>query len=96
MAQRKRRDIDKALQKKGFKKSENDHSYYIYHDLSGRKTTKRTKLSHGTQHKDIDDSLLTVMARQIKLPKKKFLELVDCTLDQKGYEKLLGSQRQAT
>lgn len=85
---RERRDIDASLQRKGFKRDEGDHHYYIYHNLAGRKTIKKTKISMGTSHKTIGDPLLAQMARQIGVTKQRFLELVDCTLDQAGYEAL--------
>lgn len=84
---RDRKDIDAALQRKGFVHEDGDHHYYVYHNLSGKKTIKKTKMSRGTKHKTIGDNLLGQMARQLGLTKASFLELVDCTLDQKGYEK---------
>lgn len=84
---RARDDIDAALQRKGFRKDEGDHHYYIYWNLSGKKTIKKTKMSHGSSYKTIGDPLLGAMARQVGLTKKSFLELVDCTLDQAEYEK---------
>lgn len=86
---RDRRDIDTALQRKGFQRSDNDHHYYIYHTLAGKKTMKKTKMSMGTSHRTISDNLLGEMARQVGVPKGKFLELVDCTLDQSGYEAIV-------
>ncbi|MDI7775308.1 hypothetical protein [Asticcacaulis sp. EMRT-3] len=83
---RERADIEAALLRKGFYKDDRDHHYYIYTNLEGKKTTKRTKMSHGSSYKTIGDSLLGQMAKQVGLTKGKFLELVDCTLDQKGYE----------
>lgn len=88
---RDRDDIDAALCRKGFKRDERDHHYYIYWNLDGKKTTKRTKMSHGSSHKTVGDPLLGVMARQIGLTKRQFLELVDCTLTQKGYEGVIYS-----
>jgi len=44
-------------------------------------------MSHGSSYKTIGDPLLGTMAKQVGLTKKSFLELVDCTLDQTGYEK---------
>ncbi|WP_439492304.1 hypothetical protein [Bosea sp. (in: a-proteobacteria)] len=84
---RARDDIDAALLRKGFRKDEGDHHYYIYWNLSGKKTIKKTKMSHGSSYKTIGDPLLGAMAKQVGLTKKSFLELVDCTLDQTGYEK---------
>jgi hypothetical protein len=85
---RDRKDIDASLQRKGFKRDDGDHHYYIYHNLAGQKTIKKTKISMGTSHKTIGDPLLGQMARQIGVTKSNFLELVDCTLDQVGYEAL--------
>jgi hypothetical protein len=81
--------IDAALLRKGFSKDETHHHQYIYHNIAGQKTTKRTRMSHGTSHKTIGDPLLGQMARQLGVVKKQFLELVDCTLDQQGYETLI-------
>lgn len=78
--------IDAALQRKGFQKDIGDHHYYIYWNLAGQKTMKKTKMSHGSSHKTIGDPLLGTMARQVGLTKKSFLELVDCSLDRAGYE----------
>lgn len=86
---RERSDIDKALTRKGFVKDETHHHQYIYHNLAGQRTGKRTRMSHGSSHKTIGDNLLGQMAKQLGIPKKSFLELVDCTLDQPGYEKLI-------
>lgn len=86
---RARTDIHASLVRKGFIHYDGDHHYYVYHNLSGKKTIKKTKISRGSKYKNIDDSLLVQMARQIGLPKAKFLELVDCTLDQSGYEKIV-------
>jgi hypothetical protein len=83
---RARKDIDAALQKKGFRKDDGDHHYYIYWNLAGKKTIRKTKLSRGSSHKDIGDPLLGAMARQAGVTKKAFLDLVDCNLDQAGYE----------
>lgn len=83
---RERSDIDTALQKKGFVVDGGDHHYYIYHNMAGRKTIKKTKMSRGSSYKTVSDSLLGQMARQVGLTKPKFLELVDCSLDQQGYE----------
>lgn len=89
---RARNDIDSALQRKGFVKDEGDHSYYIYWNISGKKTIRKTKMSHGTSHKEIGDPLLGQMARQLGLTKKDFLQLVDCTIDQEMYEKIVFSE----
>jgi len=84
---RKRDDIVSALTRKGFKKEGGDHEYFIYWNLDGKKTIKKTKVSRGSSYKTIGDDLLGKMSKQVGLTKKLFLELVDCTLDQSGYER---------
>jgi hypothetical protein len=81
-------DVRAALLRKGFKISENHHSYLIYYTLAGKKTAIFTKISHGSNH-DIDDSLLGKMARQCKINKDSFCKMVECSIDQKKYESIL-------
>ena len=88
MIQRERKEIDAALQRKGFSHEEGDHHYYFYHNLAGKKTIRKTKMSRGSSYKTIRDPLIGEMARQIGLTKPAFLQLVDCSLDQAGYEAL--------
>ena len=82
---RKGRDIDSALCKKGFhRESDGDHLWYT---LIG--TNVKTKISHGMMGHDIGPELLGLMARQLHLTKKQFLELIDCPLDEDGYRQIL-------
>jgi hypothetical protein len=83
-----RADIETALLKKGFRKDTGDHHYYIYWNKAGKKTIRKTKMSHGSGHKTVGDPLVAAMARQVGVPKKSFVQLVECTLDQAGYEDL--------
>ncbi len=86
---RKRRDIEEGLAAKGFEIEENDHTYFTYLTLDGRRTRARTKLSHGSPNKDVPDHLLSQMARQVRLPLGQFRNLVDCPLDRAAYEQIL-------
>lgn len=86
---RKRDLVVGNLTSKGFKTIEGDHVFLVYHRLDGLKTPIRTKVSRGSSHRDISDPLLSQMAKQVKLTKPRFLELVDCTLDQASYEQLV-------
>jgi hypothetical protein len=90
--QRDKRQIEAALEAKGFTRSEKDHSYFYYRTLEGKKTTARTKTSHTPKMKTIGDELLGKMARQCHLSKPQFLDLVDCPLNRQGYENLLTAQ----
>ncbi len=49
-------------------------------------------MSHGTGKKIIDDYLLGLMAKQCKITKKQFLELIDCPLNRDDYETILQKQ----
>lgn len=83
----KRTDIHASLKKKGFAESTGrDHTYFIYHTSSGKKSHINTKTSHGTSHKDIGDPIVVQMAKQLKLTNKQFKELVGCSMDQSAYE----------
>jgi hypothetical protein len=83
---RKRTDILTNLQSKGFALDEGDHYFLIYVRTDGKKSPIRTKMSRGTSHKDISDINLAQMARQVRLTKGQFLELVDCPMDRVQYE----------
>lgn len=85
--------VEASLTKKGFKASSGDHNFFIYHTLDGKKTPVRTKTSFTPKMKDISDPLIAQMAKQCKLTKQKFLELVDCSLDHASYEAILKDQR---
>ena len=82
---RKGRDIDSALRRKGFYcETDCDHLWYTFID-----SDVKTKTSHGMKGRDIGPELLGLMARQLHLTKKQFLELIDCPLDEKGYRQIL-------
>lgn len=84
---RKQDDVEKSLLKKGFLPSGGDHNFFFYRSKAGKKTIVRTKTSHGG--KEIDDNLLSQMAKQCKLTNKDFGLLVDCPLSRDDYEKKL-------
>lgn len=88
MAVRAKRDVESALLKKGFQRDHGDHVWFIHYTQDGKKTTVRTKTSHGTT-KDLGDSLLKEMARQVRISKSLFLDLIDCPLAQGAYEQIL-------
>lgn len=87
---RDRRDVESALQGKGFRPKEGDHHFFLYYSLAGLKTQVFTKTSHN--EKQINDHLLGLMARQCRLTSKLFANLLDCPLDRPGYEQELRRQ----
>ena len=86
---RRKKDVERALRKKGFKQRENDHAYFNYYSKEGIKSRVFTKTSHGTKVKDIQGDPLRWMAAQCKLTVDQFLMLVDCPLTRDDYEALL-------
>jgi len=80
------KEIGAGLQKKGFVPRDNDHTFY-HLIVNGKKTVISTKISHG--EKEIGDKLLGMMARQVRLSRRDFLNLVDCPLTLDEYLKLL-------
>jgi hypothetical protein len=78
--------IHSGLMKKGFRPRENDHTFYHLF-VNEKKTVIFTKVSHG--EKEVGDKLLGMMARQVRLTKRDFLNLVDCPLKMDEYLILL-------
>ena len=92
---RNRKDVEAALEAKGFVRAEGDHHYFVYHTREGLKTRAQTKTSHSPKIRDIADNLLGPMARQCLLTKPEFLRLVDCPMDRDDYERRLRAQGEA-
>lgn len=85
-----RRDVERALGRKGFTKiRDTKHSHFLYVTRDGLKSSVRTMISHGKKGADIGDSLVARMARQCRINKKEFENLVDCSLSREDYENLL-------
>jgi predicted RNA binding protein YcfA (HicA-like mRNA interferase family) len=85
-------DVEAALKKKGFQRDDGDHKFfYLYH--LGKRTTIRTKISHGRSH-DIDDSLISKMYKQLKFKTKEtFLQYVECKVTYEEYIKDLETEK---
>ena len=78
--------IDSALRGKGFRKSNTHHEMYWFY-VGGRKTSVRTRLSHGVS--EYGDSLLGQMARQLHLTRTDLGELIECPLKEDQYRQKL-------
>ena len=87
---RDQRSVEQALVTKGFQKSGGDHRYFHYYAKTGQKSRVFTKTSHG--NRELSDSLLSMMAKQCRLTKGDFLQLVDCPMDRNAYEVKLALQ----
>lgn len=83
-----KREIESGLSNKGFVRNESHHSYFVYVSLDGKKSLAKTHTSHGRGF-DIDDSLLSKMARQCGITRQQFLRLVECPLQRPEFEDLL-------
>lgn len=82
MAAYKPRKLESALLSKGFVKDNTHHKMLWFH-VEGRKTAIRTRISHDV--KDYGDSLLGEMSKQVKLPRKKFTDLIECPMSREDY-----------
>jgi len=83
-----KRDVEAALETKGFQQQAGDHNYFVYWSIEGKKSMARTKTSHGSG-RDISDDLLAKMAKHCGLTKPQFLRLVECPSQRPDYETLL-------
>jgi len=82
--------VEASLRAKGFRENAKaDHRVFTYFTQEGLKSVVFTKTSHGSGYRTLDDGLLGQMARQCRLTKARFIELVDCPLSQDDYEKEL-------
>jgi len=84
-----KRDVETALEKKGFTLSEGDHSFFTYHTQAGQKTSVWTKTSHGVKFKTLGDTLVASMAKQCGLSNNQFKQLIECPLTREKLEKIL-------
>jgi hypothetical protein len=84
MMQRDRLKVQQALIRKGFEQDDTHHHYFVYRTEEGLLTPIRTRTSHSG--KTLDDYLLGAMAKQCRLDRGQFLELVDCPLSRTDYE----------
>ncbi|MGL6227292.1 MAG: hypothetical protein ACRC10_11795 [Thermoguttaceae bacterium] len=84
------REVDSALCKKGFERTvSGDHfRYYLYHPVNGAMLTQ-TKISHGMLGGTINAYLISQMSRQLRLTKRQFLALIDCTMSEAEYQIVL-------
>ena len=83
------REVTASLERKGFQKRGGDHAFFHLY-VGGRKTIVSTKVSHG--EREISDRLLAVMARQVRLTRKQFNDLIDCPLTLEQYVEQLRRQ----
>ncbi len=85
-----RKTIEAGLQAKGFRRENHrDHRYFTFFTLDGKRAPVFTKTSHGSSYRTLDDSLVARMAKQCKLTRTGFLDLVECRTRRAQYEAFL-------
>ena len=80
------REIQKSLERKGWRKRHGDHVHYRYVTTEGKVTSIRTKVSHGHRSRQLGRGLVAQMAQQCRLDVIDFEELVGCSLSQTDFE----------
>ena len=80
----KRALIEASLKRKGFVLKQGDHKFYLF-THNNKVTSIFTKVSHGSKNKTISDSLVSIMARQLKLSTGQFKKLIDCSMRKSDY-----------
>lgn len=79
--------IESALRKKGFTEDvSKSHKKYVM-IIDGKKTDINTHTSHG--HKEIDDTMMNKMAKQMRITRRQFDLFAECTLSEEQYKKIL-------
>ena len=69
------------MKQKGFREQEKTKHRYYYFVYQGKDTGVSTFVSRGTKYKEISDSLLSQMWKQLHLNnRKELLDLVDCPM----------------
>ena len=75
-------EVEAGLGRKGFKRSNTDHRYYILYINEKREAA--TFLSHG-KNQDIGAPLLGAMAKELGITAGEFIDLVKCPLSTEDY-----------
>ncbi|MCY4001377.1 MAG: hypothetical protein OXF84_11310 [Bacteroidetes bacterium] len=82
------------MKKKGFVEDLSGHHISYSYDMpDGTITTIKTYVSHGKGSQDIDHTLISLMARQVKLSNKNFKRLISCDMDLNEYAEIIKESR---
>ncbi len=83
------RVAERSLLQKGFKKDQRNHKFFIFY-YRDKKTDVFTYLSHGSRSEDIDDSLLKLIKKELRLDdNQQTRDLLNCPLDGQRYAEIL-------
>jgi len=83
----KAKDIIKALTKKGFREDTSGHHKFYHLIYCDKEVGIYTKISHGAR--DISASILSQIAKQLKISNNELEDLVRCPLSSEGYIEIL-------
>ncbi len=83
----KARDVKQQLRAKGFTEEKDHNHFYYYLHYGDKRTSIFTKISHNAT--DIDDTLCSQMAKQVRLRNRQFSDLIECSLKYEGYIAIL-------
>jgi molybdopterin-guanine dinucleotide biosynthesis protein A len=72
-----------ALVSKGFDRSEGKHHTMFHLTASGKRTSIRTRLSHG--QRKVDDWLQSQIARELHMSKRDLLRFINCEIGKQEY-----------
>ena len=85
LTSRRSKKIERSLKKIGFMEDNRHHKYLVF--SLDEKELVQTYLSHG--NKDYGDQLLMMIAHQLHVTKKEFLQLIDGHMTREEYLKTL-------
>lgn len=88
-----KKKIERNLQRKGFILDVSSHHKYFHHEYKGIRTGIFTYISHGSE-KEIDNSLISKMQKQLKLEKKCLAcDLFNCPMSGDDYLDILKDKK---
>lgn len=82
--------VRRSLEKKGFIEENNHHKMFFLYNDEGKRLPISTKMSHNGQ--EINDYLISHMAKQVCLNKEQFIDLIECPLSKEQYIGILRSK----
>lgn len=84
-----RRKTRMNLVKKGFLEDRSGDHITLTYAADSRLKKIQTKMSHGSQHKELGAGLISLMARQCMISSSDFIKLAQCEISESDYVKLL-------
>jgi hypothetical protein len=79
-----------ALLRKGFERVEGKHHAMFFLVAEGKRTSVRTRLSHGQRR--VDEWLLSEIAKELHLSKRELLRFVECAMSGQEYAALMAER----